>query len=68
MPGGVVCWMYCGIVVIGAPADEAAKYDGDHRCPCMPGRFIVPVNSWRRSRAEAPLRLFTSRDRAMVGG
>jgi hypothetical protein len=60
--------MYCRMMVNRARAYEEARYDGDHICRCVTAWFIAPVNSWWRSRAETPLRLFTGWDRAMVGG
>ena len=46
---GCLCWsMYCRMMLSGAPPQDAAKEDGDQKCPCMMCRFTRPVNCDRR--------------------
>jgi hypothetical protein len=60
--------MYWRMMLSGAPPQDAAKQDGDQKCPRMLARFTRPVNSARSLRAETPLREFTSADTATFGG
>jgi hypothetical protein len=43
-------------MLIGAPPQDAAKYDGDQKCPFIRTRSTFPVYSDRSRRADAPLR------------
>jgi hypothetical protein len=60
--------MYWRTIANGAPPQEAEKYEGDRRCPCMMAWLMWPVNSWRIRRAETPLRLLTSLETAPWAG
>jgi hypothetical protein len=46
--------MYCRMMLSGAPPQDAAKWDGDQKCPCMMCRFTRPVDSGRIRRADTP--------------
>jgi len=52
----------------GAPPRDAAKEDGDQKCPCVMCRFTGPVNCDRSLRAGIPLGLFTRAGAATLGG
>lgn len=58
------CCTYCWMISSGAPPQDAAKYDGDHRC----SRWVRRLNCRRSRRLDTPLRLFTSREICTVGG
>ena len=58
------CSTYWRMIASGAPPQEAAKYDGDHRW----SRCVRNRNRCRSRRDETPLRLFTSLDSCTVGG
>src|SRR5215471_5939502 len=59
--------MYCRIMLMGAPPQDAAKYEGDQSAPCQ--YFLAMSGRWRlKTRLEAPLRLFTSAETASLGG
>ena len=60
--------MYCLMIDRGAPPHEAAKYEGDQKCPCMVARFTRPVKSCRSLLLDTPLSEFTSEDTATLGG
>ena len=60
--------MYWRMMLSGAPPQDAAKYDGDQKCPCMMCRFTRPANSARSRLAETPLSEFTSAETATFGG
>jgi hypothetical protein len=59
--------MYCLRIASGAPPQEAAKYDGDLKCPCIEYLFTRPVNFARRRRADTPLSEFTRAEIAILG-
>ena len=59
--------MYCLIMLIGAPPQDAAKEDGDHRTPFQ-WRVTCAGWFWRRRRLNALLRLYTSFEIAILGG
>jgi len=65
---GLCCSMSCWMMPGGAPPKDAAKEDGDQKCPCMMCRFTWPVNSDRIRRAGTRLRLFTRAGTATLGG
>jgi hypothetical protein len=52
----------------GAPPQDAAKYDGDHRCFPFQTRRFSSGKSRRISRDDTPLRLLIRRDSSTVGG
>src|SRR5215471_15377967 len=59
--------MYCRIMLMGAPPQDAAKYEGDQSTPCQ--YFLARSGRWRlKTRLEAPLRLFTNAETASLGG
>src|SRR5262249_55024565 len=54
------------IMLMGAPPQDAAKYEGDQSAPCQ--YFLAMSGRWRlKTRLEAPLRLFTSAETASLG-
>jgi hypothetical protein len=56
------------MVLGGAPPRDAAKEDGDQKCPCLMCRFTRAVASDRIRRAGTPLRLFTRAGTATLDG
>ncbi len=62
------CSRYWPMIDRGAPPREAAKYDGDQKCPCMIARLTRPVNSYRSRRAETPLSEPASLETDTFGG
>src|SRR5215475_3740036 len=59
--------MYCQIMLMDAPPQDAAKYEGNQSAPCQ--YFLAMSGRWRlKTRLEAPLRLFTSAETATLGG
>lgn len=54
-------------MLIGAPPQLAAKYDGDHSMP-LKYRPVISGRISRTRRDDTPLRLFTSFESATLGG
>src|SRR5262245_35588114 len=59
--------MYCRTMFMGAPPQDAAKYEGDQSTPCQ-YRCLISGRSLRSTRLEAPLRLFTKLETDIFGG
>ena len=58
------CSTYWRMIASGAPPQEAAKYDGDHKW----SRWVRGRNCCRNRRDDTPLRLPTSFESCTVGG
>ena len=65
--GVACCSMYCRIILIGAPPQDAAKYDGDQRTPFQ-YRRSRSFRSFLSNRLDTPFRLLTRADTATLGG
>ena len=65
--GVACCSMYCRIMLIGAPPQDAAKYDGDQRTPFQ-YRRSRSFRSFLSNRLDTPFRLLTRADTATFGG
>lgn len=65
--GVACCSMYCRIILIGAPPQDAAKYDGDQRAPFQ-YRRSRSFRSFLSNRLDTPFRLLTRADTATLGG
>ena len=56
------------MVLSGALAQDAARQDGEQKCPCLVCWFTRPVSCGRNCWAGTPLRLFTRAGTAALGG